>query len=167
MHLRVLTLPLSNNENAANPAASLEALQAEFEITRYEHYVVDLADGPAVVLITALRERQTKHPDNSRSTRTRRHRDQLLAEMTDEQRDRFEKLRAWRKMAAQHEGLPVYAVTNNEQLAEAVKIANPSLTRLGEIRGLGSRKLERFGAAILEILQSPASSARTRSQDDE
>lgn len=69
-------------------------------------------------------------------------------------------LRAWRKTAAEQEGVPVYAVFTNEQLAEIVRRRVDSLAALGEIEGIGPARLERYGAAVLARLQAkPAPAA--------
>lgn len=71
----------------------------------------------------------------------------------------FAELRAWRKTIAGAEGVPVYAVFTNEQLAEIVRRQVDSLAALGEIEGVGPARVERYGAAILERLQAAASGA--------
>jgi len=65
---------------------------------------------------------------------------------------RFAALRAWRKTVALQEGVPVYAVFTNEQLAEIAKREVSSLAALGSIDGVGGARLERYGAAVLALL---------------
>jgi len=71
-----------------------------------------------------------------------------------EQFDVFSRLRERRKELAEQDGIPVYAVATNDQLAEMVKIEIPSLASLGKIGGFGGVKIERYGAAFLAILTS-------------
>ncbi|WP_034925193.1 HRDC domain-containing protein, partial [Candidatus Accumulibacter vicinus] len=58
-------------------------------------------------------------------------------------------LRVWRKAVAEQEGVPVYAVFTNEQLAEIVRRRVDHLAALGEIEGVGPARLERYGEAVL------------------
>ncbi len=64
----------------------------------------------------------------------------------------FSRLREWRKAVAEKEGVPVYVVLTNEQLAQMVQ--KPALTKaaLKEIEGLGEARLEKYGDALLEML---------------
>jgi superfamily II DNA helicase RecQ len=62
---------------------------------------------------------------------------------------RYADLRAWRKAVAEHEGVPVYAVFTNEQLAQIVQRRADTLAALGEIEGVGPARLARYGAAVL------------------
>jgi len=64
---------------------------------------------------------------------------------------------------AQAEGVPLYAVFTNEQLAAIVQQRVESLAALGEIEGIGPARLERYGAGVLERLQIEAR-ARTGQQ---
>lgn len=65
---------------------------------------------------------------------------------------RFAVLRAWRKAVAEHEGVPVYAVFTNEQLAEIVQRRVTTRAELAAIEGVGPARLERYGAAVLARL---------------
>lgn len=66
---------------------------------------------------------------------------------------RYADLRAWRKSAAEREGVPVYAVFSNEQLAEIVRQRVDSATALAAIEGIGPARVERYGVAVLERLR--------------
>ena len=70
----------------------------------------------------------------------------------------FADLRSWRKETAEREGVPVYAVFTNDQLAEMVRRRVDTLTALGEIEGVGAARLQRYGATVLARLQ-PGSTA--------
>lgn len=68
----------------------------------------------------------------------------------------FADLRAWRKEAAEQDGVPVYAVFTNEQLAEMARQRVGAIADLGAIDGIGPARLDRYGAAVLERLQAIA-----------
>ncbi|OAI15621.1 hypothetical protein A1359_09430 [Methylomonas lenta] len=63
-------------------------------------------------------------------------------------------LRNWRKSVAEAEGVPVYAVFTNEQLAEIVRRRVDSLTVLGAIDGVGSSRVQRYGLTLLTHFQT-------------
>lgn len=54
----------------------------------------------------------------------------------------FSKLRELRKSLAESEGVPVYAIFTNEQLAGVAKARPPSKAALGKIDGIGEGRLE-------------------------
>ena len=62
----------------------------------------------------------------------------------------FSRLRDWRKGVAKQEGVPVYVVFTNEQLAEMVRKKAGTKAALKEIEGVGDARVEKYGAAVLE-----------------
>ena len=68
----------------------------------------------------------------------------------------FSRLRDWRKGVAEKEGVPVYAVLTNEQLAQMVQRKVSTKTGLKEIDGVGDSRLEKYGEALLKLLAAPA-----------
>jgi superfamily II DNA helicase RecQ len=64
----------------------------------------------------------------------------------------FSRLREWRKGVAEKEGVPVYVVFSNEQLAEMVRQRVASQVQLKQIEGVGDSRVEKYGAAVLERL---------------
>ncbi len=65
----------------------------------------------------------------------------------------WERLRAWRAAIAKEHGVPAYVVFHDATLAELARARPQSEAALGQISGVGQRKLERYGAALLELLQ--------------
>ena len=74
--------------------------------------------------------------------------------LSEQEFEAYADLRTWRKTVAEAEGVPVYAVFTNEQLAEIVRRRVDTLAALGEIEGIGPARLERYGAAVLARLQA-------------
>jgi superfamily II DNA helicase RecQ len=64
----------------------------------------------------------------------------------------FSRLREWRKAAAEKEGLPVYTVLTNEQLAQMVQKKVNTKAGLKEIDGVGEARVEKYGEAVLRLL---------------
>jgi ATP-dependent DNA helicase RecQ len=76
----------------------------------------------------------------------------------------FESLRTWRRDVAKEHGVPAYTVFHDSTLRELAARLPQSLDELRRISGIGATKLERYGEALLEILQgveaTPAPSTR-------
>ena len=64
----------------------------------------------------------------------------------------FSKLRELRKQLGQTEGIPIYAIATNEQLAAMVRGPVTSLSGLQAIPGFGEAKMNRYGKAFLELI---------------
>lgn len=72
--------------------------------------------------------------------------------LDDEQFARFRVLREARKKVAEEDGVPVYAVFSNDQLAEMAKIeGGPDEAALRKISGIGEKKIARYGRRFLEL----------------
>ena len=67
---------------------------------------------------------------------------------------RFAKLRDVRKQLADGEGVPVYTILTNAQLAAMARTVPQTKTALGAIEGVGTAKLDRYGDALLALLLS-------------
>jgi len=65
---------------------------------------------------------------------------------------RYEALRAWRSEVAREHNLPSYIVFSNATLAEMARLNPGSLAALGEVSGVGEKKLEAYGREILRVL---------------
>lgn len=69
-----------------------------------------------------------------------------------EDRRLFEALRTWRAEAAREQGVPAYVVFNDATL-RALAAARPgSLTELDGISGIGAKKRETYGDAVLAVI---------------
>ncbi|MCR3986140.1 HRDC domain-containing protein, partial [Aeromonas caviae] len=54
---------------------------------------------------------------------------------------------------AKSEGVPAYVIAHDRTLREIARMQPRSLDELGAVPGFGSRKLERYGEAFLEVLE--------------
>lgn len=66
----------------------------------------------------------------------------------------FDNLREWRKNQAETEGVPPYIVFTNKELATLVSQKPQSKNQLGEIAGIESKKIEKYGTKILGMLKA-------------
>ncbi|MFC5339015.1 DNA helicase RecQ [Leucobacter denitrificans] len=88
----------------------------------------------------------------SRSSGGGSKRSAAAADLTPEQAEVFERLRAWRADEAKEQGVPGYVVFGDATLA-ALAVHQPTTDDgLLAISGIGQVKLERYGAAVLMVL---------------
>lgn len=73
--------------------------------------------------------------------------------LNDAATERFLALKAWRAEVAKEHNLPAYIVFHDATLAEMARENPPTLAALGGIGGVGSKKLEAYGEAILDVLR--------------
>jgi ATP-dependent DNA helicase RecQ len=74
------------------------------------------------------------------------------AELPDEARPLFEALREWRAATAREQSVPAYIVFGDATL-RAVAVARPARREdLEGITGIGAKKLEQYGDALLEVV---------------
>jgi superfamily II DNA helicase RecQ len=57
-----------------------------------------------------------------------------------------------RKDIAQAEGMPVYTIFTNEQLAQMVQTRTTTKAALEKIAGVGDARIEKYGGRVLELL---------------
>jgi len=64
----------------------------------------------------------------------------------------FERLRSWRAGAAREHNVPAYVIFHDSTLAEIARLRPRDRAQLADISGVGARKLENFGEAILGVV---------------
>lgn len=64
----------------------------------------------------------------------------------------FEALRAWRATQAKAQAIPPYVIFHDSVLREIATVRPADLGALGQIKGVGVSKLERYGAQVLDVL---------------
>ena len=66
----------------------------------------------------------------------------------------FSRLRDKRKELAQRDGVQVYTIMTNEQLAEMVRRQVDDVVGLNEIKGMGVARIEKYGSDLLSVVSS-------------
>ncbi len=69
-------------------------------------------------------------------------------------KEMFEALREWRTSVAKEKQIPPYMVFSDATLVGIVEAAPASTAQLSGISGVGAKKLEEYGDAVLEVLSS-------------
>ena len=70
--------------------------------------------------------------------------------------ERFERLRSLRQRLANEQGVPAYVIFHDATLKAIAEHCPDDLAALSRIAGVGDRKLERYGRAVIETLHQPS-----------
>jgi len=146
--VKVVTIPFDESEGFDDDLVQ-GALEGREVVSVTDHFFVH-GGRPWLCLVV-------QHTDGSKDGggRRERHRSRdWAADLDDGQRQVFEALRAWRRERATADGIPVYIVATNRQLAEIVKRVPAGKSDLQEVPGLGREKVRAFGDQILEVVRS-------------
>ncbi|HSW24459.1 MAG TPA: RecQ family ATP-dependent DNA helicase, partial [Burkholderiaceae bacterium] len=74
---------------------------------------------------------------------------------------RFSALRQWRSAVAREHNLPAYVVFHDATLLQMAQCAPATLDALAGISGVGAKKLDAYGEAILRVLREATEAAGT------
>ncbi len=75
------------------------------------------------------------------------------AELDDAHKAVFDSLRTWRTGQAKAQQVPAYVVFPDATLIEIARLAPSSLAELGAVSGIGEKKLEHYGEAVLSVVR--------------
>lgn len=64
----------------------------------------------------------------------------------------FDRLRAWRSQHARESNVPAYVIFNDATLREIARAQPMTLGELGDITGVGKKKLETYGETVLRLV---------------
>jgi superfamily II DNA helicase RecQ len=121
------------------------------------HHVVVTGGGAMLLFVVDVLPKVSATPRDSAGEPRVDYREVLDSE----QFALFSRLRSARKAWADAEGVPVYTVFTNAQLAEIVRLGVRTSEELGKVEGIGSGRAERYGARLLEILNGVGKSPKT------
>ena len=108
-----------------------------------------ITDASADVLTGVRKVSLRKEPERAAKVK----KSKAAIDLPAESLDLFERLRAWRAEEARDQGVPAYIVFGDATL-RGIAISRPgSLPELGTISGVGEKKLDQYGAAILGIVE--------------
>ncbi len=81
--------------------------------------------------------------------------------LTAEQVKSIMALKRWRADQAAQEGVPLYMVAQNRWLEDIVRMPARTLDDLTKVKGLGEWRVQKYGAKMVEILNSASSAKRS------
>jgi ATP-dependent DNA helicase RecQ len=99
-----------------------------------------------------LRGERELHLRRSRHTATPAASRRAPADVPDEDQALFGRLKAWRSEQARQQGVPAYVIFHDRTLAAIAARRPENLAELAGVEGVGGRKLERYGPALLGLL---------------
>ena len=148
MHYQLFQYPLPGPPDLAD----LNAWLASHRIVSVNQHVVAAPGGALLVFVVQSVDAGSIRPGTaSGPARKIDYKEELNAEDF----ALFSLLREDRKKIAEAEGVPVYAILTNEQLAEMAKRRPASLSALSTIEGAGKARLEKYGPRLLAVLTTP------------
>ena len=124
------------------------ALQARGALVANEHGGLALAGDARAILRGEVGVAIAMAP-----LRERRRRQQRGADANPVGDPLFDALRALRRELAQEAGVPPYVIFHDSTLREMAELRPASLRALGEVGGVGTRKLEAYGEAFLAVIR--------------
>ena len=147
MQLQLVTVSFDTTQGRF-PEAPLAEVPGEV-VSVVEHFFTH--DGlPRLLLV--VHYRPTASPSKPATPRAKRI--EHGAGLSGEASSRYARLRQWRASRASADGVPVYLILSNRQLAEIAANPPQSLSALQGIKGIGASKLTSYGPDILAILQA-------------
>lgn len=66
----------------------------------------------------------------------------------------FARLREWRKEVAAEEGVPVYAIFTNEQLAKIAELRPVKAADVAAIDGIGASRIDKYAQTVVDMVSS-------------
>ncbi|WP_019074277.1 DNA helicase RecQ [Streptomyces hokutonensis] len=99
--------------------------------------------------------KEPKKPAASRSSssgRGERKAKAAAVELPESLQPAFEALRAWRAEQAREQGVPAYVIFHDATLREIATVWPTSVGQLGEISGVGEKKLATYGEGVIGVL---------------
>ena len=144
MQLRTFVLPIKNLSAAE---AEMNAFLRSHRVLAVKKEFVNDGENSFWTFCVEYLESSTATPPAGAPGRPKVDYEEVLRR---EEFEVFSRLREWRKTVAEKEGVPVYVVFSNEQLAEMVRKKAATNAALKEIEGVGDARVEKYGAAVLE-----------------
>ncbi|MFM6932501.1 MAG: DNA helicase RecQ [Novosphingobium sp.] len=151
-HDRLTVFGILESDEARLLKPVARALQARGALVANEHGGLMLAgDARAILTGDVMLPVVLPPPGEKRSRGGRGSRDKGGANPLGD--PLFEALRALRRELAAEAGLPPYVIFHDATLREMASARPASLAALGEIGGVGTRKLEAYGDAFLAVIR--------------
>jgi ATP-dependent DNA helicase RecQ len=121
---------------------------------------VDMAEHGALQLTEAAREVlkgqrtvQLRRPVKRKSTPSRSS-SAVVSDLSPADETLFQLLRKWRADTAREQAVPAYVILHDKTLRELAEVRPVSHGLLAGITGMGSAKIEHYGAELLELIRN-------------
>ena len=141
MNYKIFTYSIPAPENPED----LNGFLSSTKITSVQSHMVCKQEIPFLVFVVEYIERAAR--DAAKPKPKVDYREKL----SDEDFHIFSQLRDLRKSLAEKDGIPVYSVFTNAQLAQIVETKITSKQGLESIHGVGKSKIDRYGQAFIQL----------------
>lgn len=142
----MFTFQFSENIKGFNDSEMKDFIEDKEVIEFAEHFFVH-EKIPYLTIILSYRdafyEKEVKRFDSKK----------IIEELDEKEKVVFEELRAWRATQAISEGIPPYLIAKNKHLSIIIKQKINSKNAIADIRGIGKAKAEKYGDAIIKIVE--------------
>lgn len=179
MEFKVLTLRYSPALRAIDDTP-LAALGRDHELHAVREHFFVVHDVPHLLCVVSCQPRPSTNVQTTTATAlatvpatpppepepspssTSRSNSEPPSSLSDDQHRLYDAIRRWRVAQAEHDGVPRYVVLTNRNVEDLVRQRPSSLAALGRISGFGKARVERYGEALLALLnpERPASAPR-------
>jgi superfamily II DNA helicase RecQ len=149
MQLRFFTIPLLGGEVAAE---ELNRFLASHRILAVDRHLAQDSGVSIWAVCVSYEPAGESRAGDSRSASGRRGKVDYREVLSEADFTVYARLRTLRKEIADSEGVPVYSLFTNEQLAEMITRRVSSATALREISGIGEARVQKYGEAFLSAL---------------
>lgn len=145
MRFYFTTIPVFGDGSAQ---AELNRFVAGHKVVAVDRHLVDAGQGNAAWAVCVQYVDSAEAASTKKSSRI-----DYREVLPEDEFAIFSELRMLRRMLAEQEGVPLYSVFNNEQLAEMVQKRVRTIAELGAIDGVGKQRIEKYGQRFLDRLR--------------
>lgn len=124
----------------------------EYPLLRITRAGVEAIENGDTLLPNLLKP-STPKPERAPASSTAPRTETVSTPLSEDEDDRFERLRAWRKLEAQRLQLPPYVIFHDATLRAIARCNPESLQALQAIPGIGPAKIASYGDAVIALLQ--------------
>jgi ATP-dependent DNA helicase RecQ len=163
MLVRIFTLKFHAATEQFDDETLQEFIKDKEVVSIREHFFINHETPYLALVVTYL-------PGTDLSDRSKKNKEAWQELLSNEQIPLFDALRDWRAERAKQDGVPLYIILKNRQLAQIVLDRPTSLAGLAKIQGIGKAKLEKYGKEILAVLltkQEPTQESEPTSHDQQ
>ena len=151
MPMRTFMIPVTDNGEACD---ALNQLTRHVRVLSIERRFVDLGLQSFWSIIVDYLEGKLEVSSGKVDSKSYRNKIDYRESLAPEVFAVYAQLRDFRKRLAQQEGVPVYTVFTNEQLAEIAKNKIDSKGALERVDGIGGARLQKYGDLLLQFIQT-------------
>jgi len=150
MQIRIFTIPIIGGEVLTE---EMNAFLRQKKVLQMEQSLIDSSNGTYwSFCIRYIEDNASSKYSGKRSKIDYKH---LLDEASF---SRFSKMRELRKKISKEEAIPAYAVFTDAELAELAKLESLSLSLMKSVKGIGEKKVEKYGHHFISIKQEDETS---------